>query len=163
MDANRAFVSRANALDDQAWTTLERPEKYVVTTESRSTRRDYKDTVIRMRGYTTLRLAAELYAEMPYITAGRTYRLIVLRKNISVLRGEEMLADEIRYHFYVTNVPAVEMSGPEVIFQSNARCNQENVIKQLKNGVQAMRMLASDLVAHWAYMAIATLACNIKA
>ena len=116
-----------------------------------------------MRGYKTLRLAAEAYAELPYTKGGRTYRLIVLRKNISVLRGEEMLGDEIRYHFYVTNVPAAEMSAPAVIFQSNARCNQENVIKQLKNGVQAMRMPASDLVANWAYMAIATLAFNIKA
>ena len=163
MDANRAFVRRADALDDPAWTTLDRPEKSVATTEPRSTRRDYKDTVIQMRGYKTLRLAAESYAEMPYTTAGRTYRLIVLRKNISVMRGEDKMGDEIRYHFYVTNVPAAEMSGAEVIFQSNARCNQENVIKQLKNGVQAMRMPASDLVANWAYMAIATLAFNIKA
>ncbi len=163
MDANRAFVSRADALDDQAWTTLDRPHKDAGTTTLRAKRRDYKDTVIRMRGYKTLRLAAESYAEMPYTKGGRTYRLIVLRKNISVLRGEEMLGDEIRYHFYVTNVPAAEMSASEVIFQSNARCNQENVIKQLKNGVQAMRMPASDLVANWAYMAIATLAFNIKA
>jgi hypothetical protein len=163
MDANRAFVSRADALDDQVWTTLDRPHKDAGTTALRAKRRDYKDTVIRLRGYTTLRLAAESYAEMPYTTGGRTYRLIVLRKNISVLRGEELLGDEIRYHFYVTNVPAAEMSAPEVIFQSNARCNQENVIKQLKNGVQAMRMPASDLVANWAYMAIATLAFNIKA
>ena len=37
------------------------------------------------------------------------------------------------------------------------------MIKQLKNGVQAMRMPAGDLVANWAYMAIATLAFNIKA
>ena len=163
MDATRAFVSRADALDDQAWTTLDRPAKYAVKTEPRATRRDDKDTGIRMRHFTTLRLAAESYAEMPYTTAGRTCRLIVLRKNISVMRGEDTLGDEIRYHFYVTTVPAVEMSGPEGIFQSNARCNQENVIKQLKNGVQAMRMPASDLVANWAYMAIATLAFTIKA
>ena len=163
MDANRAFVSRADALDEGAWTTLDRPEQYAVKTEPRATRRDYKDTVIRMRRFKTLRLAAEACAELPYTKAGRTYRLIVLRKNISVTRGEDKMGDEIRYHFYVTNVPAAEMSGPEVIFQSNARCNQENVIKQLKSGVQAMRMPASDLVANWTYMAIATLAFNIKA
>ena len=29
-------------------------------------------------------------------------------------RGEDTMGDEIRYHFYVTNVPAAEMSGPEV-------------------------------------------------
>ena len=37
------------------------------------------------------------------------------------------------------------------------------LFRSLKNGVQAMRMPASDLVANWAYMAIATLAFNIKA
>ena len=163
MDATRGFVNRAEALDDRAWTTLDRAEKYAVTTAPRSKRRDYKDTVIRMRRYKTLRLAAESCAEMPYTKAGHTYRLIVLRKNISVTRGEDKMGDEIRYHFYVTNVPATEMSVPDVIFQSNARCNQENVIKQLKSGVQAMRMPASDLVANWAYMAIATLAFNLKA
>ena len=65
-----------------------------------------------MRRYKTLRLAAESYAEMPYTAAGRTYRLIVLRKNISVLRGEDKMGDEIRYHFYVTNVPAAEIPRP---------------------------------------------------
>ena len=104
MDATRGFVNRAEALDDRAWTTLDRAEKYAVTTAPRSKRRDYKDTVIRMRRYKTLRLAAESCAEMPYTKAGHTYRLIVLRKNISVTRGEDKMGDEIRYHFYVTNV-----------------------------------------------------------
>jgi hypothetical protein len=163
IDAHREFVGRAEALADDAWTELERPAKYAVQTEPRSTRRDYKDTVIRARGFKKLRLAAESWAEVGYKKDGRDYRMIVLRKNISVLRGEDKMGDEIRYHFYVTNVPAEEMSGPEVIFQSNARCNQENVIKQLKSDVQAMRMPAGDLVANWAYMAIATLALNLKA
>lgn len=163
MDANREFVARAEALDEASWTELERPEKYAVQTEPRGTRRDYKDTVVRARGFKTLRLAAESWAEMVYMKDGRPYRLVVLRKNISVLRGEDKLTDEIRYHFYVTNVSALEMSGPEIIFQSNARCNQENVIKQLKSDVQAMRMPAGDLLANWAYMAIAVLAFNLKA
>lgn len=163
MDANPEFVSRAEALDEAVWNELQRPEAYRVKAEPRSTRRDYKDTVIRVRGFKKLRLAAESWAEIVYTKNGRNYRLIVLRKNISVLRGEDKLGDEIRYHFYVTNVPADEMSAPEVVFQSNARCNQENVIKQLKGDVQAMRMPAGDLVANWAYMVIATLAFNLKA
>ena len=57
------------------------------------------------------------------------------------------MGDEIRYHFYVTNVTSPRRSSDvlEVIFQSNARCNQEHVIKQLR-AIQAMRMPASDLV-----------------
>jgi hypothetical protein len=51
MDVTCAFVSRADALDDRAWTTLARPEKYAVKTEARATRRGYKDAVIRMRHF----------------------------------------------------------------------------------------------------------------
>ncbi|KZS63434.1 transposase [Mycobacterium ostraviense] len=42
------------------------------------------------------------------------------------------------------------------------RCDQENVIEQLKNGVNALRMPLYDLVSNWAYMVIAALAWNIK-
>ncbi len=155
-------MSRADALDEEVWTTLDRPAQYAVKTDPRATRRDYKDTVFRMRGFKTLRLVAEACAEVPYAKAGRTHGLIVLRKNISVLRGEDKMGDEIRYRVYVTNDPTAEISWPDVIFQSNARCNQEEVIKQLKRGVQAMRMPASDIVANGTYMAIATLAFKIK-
>ncbi|MFN2352256.1 MAG: IS1380 family transposase, partial [Kiritimatiellia bacterium] len=46
---------------------------------------------------------------------------------------------------------------------ANGRCNQENVIEQLKNGVNAMRMPVDDLVSNWAYMVMAALAWNLKA
>ena len=31
-------------------------------------------------------------------------------------------------------------------------CDQENVIEQLKNGVNAMRMPVDNLMSNWAYM-----------
>jgi len=40
---------------------------------------------------------------------------------------------------------------------------QENVIAQLKNGVNAMRMPVDDLDSNWAYMVMAALAWNLKA
>ena len=46
---------------------------------------------------------------------------------------------------------------------ANGRCDQENVIEQLKNGVNAMRMPVNDLVSNWAYMVMAALAWNLKA
>ena len=46
---------------------------------------------------------------------------------------------------------------------ANGRCDQENVIEQLKNGVNAMRMPVRDLESNWAYMVIAALAWNLKA
>ena len=43
------------------------------------------------------------------------------------------------------------------------RCNQENVIAQLKGAVQAMRMPVDDLNSNWASMVMTTLAWNLKA
>ena len=45
---------------------------------------------------------------------------------------------------------------------ANERCDQENVIEQLKNGVNAMRMPVDDLVSNWAYMVMSALAWNLK-
>ena len=46
---------------------------------------------------------------------------------------------------------------------ANQRCDQETVIEQLKNGVNAMRMPVDDLSSNWAYMVMAALAWNLKA
>jgi len=37
-----------------------------------------------------------------------------------------------------------------VVEHANKRCNQENVIEQIKNGVNATRMPVRDLQSHWA-------------
>lgn len=64
-----------------------------------------------------------------------TYRLIALRKQIHVSKGQLRLEPENRYFFYITNTPASQMSPAQVVRESNARCHQENLIEQLKNGV----------------------------
>ena len=72
-----------------------------------------------------------------------------------------MLLDEVRSFFYLTN--RRDLKAPKVVGLANGRCNQENVIEQLKNGVNAMRMPVQDLVSNWAYMVMAALAWNMKA
>ncbi len=84
-----------------------------------------------------------------------------VRKNISVQKGEQVLFDEIRYFFYITN--RVDYTGEQIVSLANGRCNQENVIAQLKNGVNAMRMPVDDLLSNWAYMVMTSLAWNLKA
>ncbi len=87
--------------------------------------------------------------------------MIVVRKNLTVEKGEIHLFDDIRYFFYVTNDR--NMTREEVVGHANARCDQENVIEQLKNGVNALRVTVYDLVSNWAYMVIASLAWTLKA
>jgi copper(I)-binding protein len=78
--------------------------------------------------------------------------VVILRKNISVPRGEKVLFDEVRYFFYITNRTD---KAAKIVGLANGRCDQENVIEQMKNGVNAMRMPVHDLLSNWAYMVMA--------
>jgi len=53
--------------------------------------------------------------------------------------------------------------APLIVGLANGRCDQENVIEQMKNGVNAMRMPVNDLLSNWAYMVMTALAWNLKA
>jgi hypothetical protein len=114
------------------------------------------------KGFENQKLVGEDVAEIEY-QPGRCaypYRVVILRKNISVQRGERVLFDEVRYFFYITNRPD---KAAKIVGLAHGRCDQENVIEQMKNGVSAMRMPVNDLLSNWAYMVMAALAWNLKA
>ena len=87
--------------------------------------------------------------------------MVVVRKNISVEQGDHRLFDQIRYSFYLTNDR--HTAADQVVFLANDRCNQENLIDQLKHGVGAMRMPVDTLPSNWAYMVMTALAWTLKA
>ena len=160
-DASPGLVRRAQALPETAWTSLRRPERPV----RRQRPNNVKKKVIQQREFKNLEVASEQVAEIAY-SPGRargTYRLIALRKQIEISQGQRLLEPETRYFFYLTNVPASQMSPAEVVRESNARCHQENLIEQLKNGVQATRMPVAEFNANWAYLVLGALAWNLKA
>jgi hypothetical protein len=76
--------------------------------------------------------------------------VVVVRQNISVQKGEQVLFDEIQYFFCITTLE--ELAADQIVGLAHERCDQENVIEQLKNGVNAMRMPVDDLLSNWAYM-----------
>jgi len=78
-----------------------------------------------------------------------------------VERGEQVLFDDIRYFFYITN--DYKSSSAEIVHSANQRCNQENLNEQLKNGIKAIRMPVDNLLSNWAYMVMASLAWTLKA
>lgn len=163
MDSNAALRSRAEALDESDWTRLHRPAPYQPRTATTRSRRDnHRQRIVHERGYTNLHLHHEDVAEFTYRPGKcrRSYRVVALRKNISKTRGEQVLIDEIRYFFYITT--RTDLSTAEVVACANDRCDQENIIGQLKSSVAALRVPLYDLVSNWAYMVIAALAWNIK-
>jgi hypothetical protein len=123
-----------------------------------------KQQVVQAKGYRDLQLEEEHVAEFPYRpgACARPYRMIVLRKRIRVTAGQLHLMDEVRYLFYVTNVSRSRLSARRVVFESNDRCDQENLIEQLKNGVPALRMPSNGLESNWAWLLIGALAWNLK-
>ncbi len=162
-DARANLLALAEALAPRAWTEVTRPAPYEVKTTPRQRPVNVKAALIVARGFKNLELAAEAVAEFPYrpTWCRRTYRMVVLRKNISVARGEQRLFDEVRYFFYLTNDR--ETPAADVVFLANDRCDQENLIAQLKQGVGATRMPVDTLLSNWAYMVMAALAWTLKA
>jgi hypothetical protein len=162
-DARPNLVKIADELSQGRWQRLQRPVRYEVKTEERERPFNFKEQAVRDREFENIRLESEEVAEFDYrpTNCRRSYRMIVVRKNLTVEKGEQRLFDDIRYFFYVTNDR--EMTRAEVVFFANDRCDQENVIGQLKTGVNALRMPSDGLISNWAYMVIAALAWNLKA
>jgi len=161
MDAHPKVVQLADQLPPSAWKKLERLPKYEILTEPRQKAFRYKEQIVIEKEFTNRVLVGEDIAEMDYqpLKCARKYRLVIVRKNISVQKGESVLFDEVKYFFYITNRGD---KAPKIVGLANGRCDQENVIEQLKNGVNAMRMPVNDLLSNWAYMVIASLAWNLK-
>jgi hypothetical protein len=162
MDANAKLVGLAQSRSEAQWRGLARAEREIKT-EPRERPENVKEQIVREREFLNQRLESEQVAEFEYQPGKcqKSYRMIVLRKNLSIERGEKVLLDEIRYFFYISN--RRDLAWDQVVQDANERCNQENVIEQLKNGVNAMRVPVNDLNSNWAYMVMAALAWNLKA
>jgi len=162
MDASATLVGLAQGLPEAHWWGLERAAREIKT-EPRERPENVKEQIVREREFWNQRLESEQVAELEYQPGKcrKSYRVVVLRKNLSIEKGERALFDEIRYFFYITN--RRDLAWYEVVQDANERCNQENVIEQLKNGVNAMRVPVNDLESNWAYMVMAGLAWNLKA
>jgi hypothetical protein len=162
MDAHQKVVQLAEALPERAWKPLERLARYEIATEARAKPLRVKEAIVRFKGYLNKKLLGESVAQFNYqpLKCGRSYRLVVVRKNISIQKGEAVLLEDIKYFFYLTN--HTDYRAEEIVALANQRCDQENVIEQLKNGVNAMRMPVDDLLSNWAYMVISALGWNLK-
>jgi hypothetical protein len=161
-DARANVIGLADALPATAWAALARAPADTAPTDPRQRRANVKAAIIVAREFKNLRLEAEAVAEFAYqpVACAKPYRMVVVRKNISVERGDQRLFEEIRYFFYLTNDR--DTSAAEVVFLANDRCHQENLIEQLQQ-VGATRMPVDTLLSNWAYMVMAALAWTLKA
>jgi hypothetical protein len=163
IDAMPNLVNIADALPQTAWKRLVRPPKYEVATQERARPENVKERIVQERQFENIRLFSEMVAEFDYrpTACRQSYRVVAVCKNLTVEKGQTLLFDDLKYFFYITN----DRSTPaeQIVPTANGRCNQENLIEQLKNGARAMEMPVGDLVSNWAYMVMASLAWTLKA
>lgn len=162
MNAMPNLVGKAQKLKATAWKPLKRREKHKIKSAPRARPKNIKEQVVVEKEYQNLKLKEEWVAEFPYSPTAckKTYRMVVVKKVIEVSKGQQELFPEERFFFYISNLKG---SAEEVVFQSNDRCDQENLIEQMKNGIHALRMPSGSLISNWAYMVMASLAWNMKA
>ncbi|NJK32277.1 MAG: transposase [Deltaproteobacteria bacterium] len=155
--------SRAEGVAEQEYEELVRHADKAFDVEARAKQPRVKEAIVVEREYLNIRLKSEDVAEFEYKPSStkKSYRIVVVRKNLAEERGQLLLCERVRYFFYVTNDRA--MSKEEVVAEANQRCNQENLIAQLKDGVRALHSPLNTLEANWAYMVMVALAWSLKA
>jgi hypothetical protein len=162
IDAMPNLVALAEGLPESAFSFLERPEAPIKTVPRQQPQR-HKQRIVEERGFETIHTLCETVAEFSYqpTACKRAYRVVVLRKLLATDKGQLRLFEKYRYFFFITNDS--EMTAGEIVLAANGRCNQENLIAQLKGGVHALSTPVDDLMSNWAYMVMASLAWSLKA
>ncbi|MGH3426113.1 MAG: IS1380 family transposase, partial [Mycobacteriales bacterium] len=162
-DKHQSLEIQAELLPPSAWKKLIRPPRYDVATQPRAKPKNVKKKIVAQRHFKNLKLQWEDVAEIIYrpTKCRKDYRLIICRKRINVEMGQNKLWEEYRYFFYITNDRL--KAADQLVLEANGRCDQENLIEQLKNGVSAMRLPVDNLISNGAYMVMASLAWNLKA
>ncbi len=162
MDARKNLVEKANRIPELSWRQLSK-KTYTPKTWGRKHPENVKAHVVKKRNFKQLQTECEHIAEIDYKPGkcDKSYRMIILRKTINVLKGQTFLYDEPRYFFYITN--DTKKTAEQLIEFYRKRADHENDIDQLKNGVGALKAPSDSLLSNWAYMVIASMAWDIKA
>jgi hypothetical protein len=157
------LVAMADSLEKTAWRPLRRRRGPPPKTAKRRRRPNHKQAIVVEKEYENKRLKQEWITQFDYQPGkcSRTYRVVAVRKEIEVSKGQQKLFDDTPYLFYITNASRCEKSDRQVVFAANDRCDQENTISQMK-ACGALTAPLDNLVSNWAYMAIASLAWSLK-
>jgi hypothetical protein len=163
IDATKTLYALAGELPQDAWKTLVRRAKYNVKTKPRKRPKNVKQQVVEAREFEDIRLVKEHVAEFRYrpVKCMKEYRVVVVWKELDVYRGQKKLSDDARCFFYITNDR--EKPAEEIVFEANGRCNQENLLAQLKGDVRSLTAAVDNLLSNWAYMVMGSLAWSLKA
>lgn len=159
-DATPKLSAISRELGADQWRELTRPRP--VREKTRTKPENVKQPIVIERGFRTLRTVREDIAEFEYqpSASGRPWRMVAVRKQIEVTEGQLELEPIERTFFYITNLTGVP--AEEIVRHAGQRCNQENLIAQLKGQVHALAPVSNTLQSNQAWMTIASLAWTLK-
>ena len=100
-DAKANLVATADNTPDEDYHQLVARAEHHIKTRPRTRPHNHKNDVVRQRGYKKVRTTAEDVVEFTYRPGKckKDYRVVALRKDLSVERGENVLFHEYRYFF----------------------------------------------------------------
>jgi Transposase DDE domain group 1 len=158
-DAKANLIETAEDQPEELYRELAARAEQAATARTRPV--NVKDEIVAERGYKNIATVGEDIVEFTYrpVACERDYRVVALRKDLRVT-GQGTLFNTFRYFFYITNDE--RLTAEEVIGEARGRCNQENLIAQLK-AIRALHAPVNTLDANRAYMTMAALAWTLKA
>src|SRR3990172_2162618 len=110
INAMKNLTGIAESLENAgAFKPLERPVKRPRQGPPRRRPERVKEQIVVENEYRNIRLVSEEVAEVAYrpVKCRQDYRLVIVRKNLSVERGERVLFPDIPHFFYITNLDAM--------------------------------------------------------
>ncbi len=163
MKAYGGLVDIAENVAIKDWKYLPRSPQYDPSTPNRTRPENIKEQIVAARGYENKRLAAEWVTEVPYSPTDckETYRLVIVCKELEVTK-QGRLFDDYVYFFYLTNESSEVLTTNDVVYGSNDRCDQENILAQL-NQCRALHAPVDNLESNWAFMVMTALSWSLKA
>jgi hypothetical protein len=120
-DARANLVERADGAPEGLYHELVARAERAVATGPRSRPQNVKDAVVRARRFKVLRQKRQDVGDFSYRPGNckQGYRVVALRKNLSVERGEDVLFEQYRYFFSAPRgartYPPLSGEGSEVI------------------------------------------------
>src|SRR5262249_3274975 len=131
IDAREDLVALAGQLPGSAYSDLERPARAIKTAPRQRPER-HKERIVRERGFEALLTVEEMVAGFDYqpTACDRAYRVVALRKRLATGKGQLRLFEGYRYFFLITDDR--DLPAGRVVLTANGRCDQENLIAQLK-------------------------------
>ena len=105
IDAMPNLYEIAENLPENAWKRLHRKKRYEVKTTPRARPENVKQEVVEKREFEDIRLVKEHVAEFSYrpTKCNKDYRVVVVWKDLEVMKGQCKLFDKSRCFFYLTN------------------------------------------------------------